>query len=176
MKAISLWQPWATLVALGAKQIETRSWEPPAALIGQRIAIHAAKHWDADSIDLCFEEPFRRVLWAHFCPEQPDFVIDHILSRQLATLPFGAIVATAKLEAVIPTKRIWLQSPTPSGLQIIVREGDYAWISAQEMAFGNYAVGRYAWLFDDIQALPEPIPWRGGQRFFEVDLPERTVV
>jgi len=26
MKAISLWQPWATLIALGLKTVETRSW------------------------------------------------------------------------------------------------------------------------------------------------------
>ncbi len=26
MKAISLWEPWATLIALGKKQYETRSW------------------------------------------------------------------------------------------------------------------------------------------------------
>ena len=26
MKAISLWQPWASAIALGAKRIETRSW------------------------------------------------------------------------------------------------------------------------------------------------------
>ena len=43
MKATTLWQPYATLVALGIKTIETRSYAPPAALIGQRIAIHAAK-------------------------------------------------------------------------------------------------------------------------------------
>ena len=29
MKAISLWQPWASLVAEGVKTIETRSWAPP---------------------------------------------------------------------------------------------------------------------------------------------------
>ncbi len=27
MKAISLWEPWATLIALGKKRYETRSWE-----------------------------------------------------------------------------------------------------------------------------------------------------
>ena len=43
MKAISLHQPWASLIAVGIKTIETRSWAPPKALIGQRIAIHAAK-------------------------------------------------------------------------------------------------------------------------------------
>ena len=43
MKAITLTQPWATLVALGIKTVETRSWAPPRNLIGQRIAIHASR-------------------------------------------------------------------------------------------------------------------------------------
>ena len=42
MKAITLHQPWASLIAEGVKTIETRSWAPPAALWGERIAIHAA--------------------------------------------------------------------------------------------------------------------------------------
>lgn len=43
MKAISIWQPHASLLLLGAKPFETRSWPVPKALIGQRVAIHAAK-------------------------------------------------------------------------------------------------------------------------------------
>lgn len=40
MKAITLTQPWATLVAIGAKRIETRSW---ATRYRGPLAIHAAK-------------------------------------------------------------------------------------------------------------------------------------
>lgn len=46
MKIITLWQPWATFIALNLKGCETRSWET-----GYRgkIAIHAAKrHIDPD--------------------------------------------------------------------------------------------------------------------------------
>jgi hypothetical protein len=43
VKALPLWQPWASLVEVGAKRIETRHWPAPAALLGQRIAIHATK-------------------------------------------------------------------------------------------------------------------------------------
>lgn len=46
MKAISLHQPWASLVMAGEKQIETRSWKPPASVIGKRVLIHAAKRVD----------------------------------------------------------------------------------------------------------------------------------
>ena len=41
MKALTLWQPWATLIATGKKQIETRSW--PTRYRGP-LAIHAGKH------------------------------------------------------------------------------------------------------------------------------------
>lgn len=41
MKAITIWQPWATLILEGAKPFEFRGWFPPRAFIGQRIAIHA---------------------------------------------------------------------------------------------------------------------------------------
>ena len=43
VKALSLWQPWASLIADGRKKIETRHWPPPPSLLGQQIAIHAAK-------------------------------------------------------------------------------------------------------------------------------------
>jgi hypothetical protein len=46
MKAITLWQPWASLIMIGAKPYEFRRWnyaDKPALarLVGQRIVIHA---------------------------------------------------------------------------------------------------------------------------------------
>ena len=46
MKAISLWQPWATFVALKWKTIETRDHDKFKKLVGQRIAIHSARKID----------------------------------------------------------------------------------------------------------------------------------
>ncbi len=43
MKALTVLQPWATLIVAGAKPYEFRRWLPPVATIGQRIIIHAAK-------------------------------------------------------------------------------------------------------------------------------------
>ena len=43
MYAVTLHLPWATLIALGVKSVETRSWPAPARLLGQVIAIHAGK-------------------------------------------------------------------------------------------------------------------------------------
>ena len=49
MKAITMWQPWATWVELGFKTIETRTHARFMSLAGQRIAIHAGKHYDNDA-------------------------------------------------------------------------------------------------------------------------------
>ena len=46
MKAITLHEPWATLIAYQVKNIETRSWPAPRSIVGQRIAIHAGKTVD----------------------------------------------------------------------------------------------------------------------------------
>lgn len=79
MKALPLWQPWASLVALGAKRVETRGY-PPSRLglhAGQRIAIHATKR--ESELWLCDYD--------YFC----DFVPDP------DALPLGALIATCTL-------------------------------------------------------------------------------
>lgn len=41
MKALTIWQPWASLIIAGAKPVEWRGWACPRWIVGQRIAIHA---------------------------------------------------------------------------------------------------------------------------------------
>ena len=46
MKALSIKQPWASLIAHGIKDIENRTWKCPQKYIGQRILIHVSKKSD----------------------------------------------------------------------------------------------------------------------------------
>ena len=85
MKVITLTQPWASLVALGAKRIETRSWTTS---YRGPLYIHAAKGFPEDARELCFEEPFRTAL-GRLSP---------------ADLPRGAVLASAYLKHVLPVK------------------------------------------------------------------------
>lgn len=41
MKALTVWQPWATLIAAGAKPYEYRGWPAHDSVQRQRIVIHA---------------------------------------------------------------------------------------------------------------------------------------
>jgi len=51
MKAISLYQPWASWIAAGMKTVETRGHDRFRSLVGQRIAIHAAQRYDGGAIE-----------------------------------------------------------------------------------------------------------------------------
>jgi activating signal cointegrator 1 len=81
MKALTLTQPWATLVAIGAKRSETRSWQTP---YRGPLAIHAALRMGREPMRLLFQEPFRQVLAAAGY-------------RPSAQMPLGVIVATCTL-------------------------------------------------------------------------------
>lgn len=154
MKALTLSQPFATLVAIGAKRIETRSWST-----GYRgpLAIHAAKGLgpvggNVGLMNLCRTEPFRSAL---------------VGTGYLGTpaLPLGAIVAVCKL------KDCRIIGQELNGDATIAADDMLSWtpILGNERAFGDYTPGRYAWLLADIRALPEPIPVRGQLGLWDVD-------
>jgi hypothetical protein len=134
MKAITLTQPWATLVAIGAKRIETRTWSTN---YRGPLAIHAAKGFPRDAIELALEEPFRSTL-------------ARAGVKRLDDLPRGAVVATARL--------VECRSTTPDMI-------DGSWVaglSDLEDAFGDYSPGRYGWVLADVEPLAEPVPARGA--------------
>ena len=41
MKALTVWQPWASLIVLGLKPYEFRPWAYKPNMVGTRVAIHA---------------------------------------------------------------------------------------------------------------------------------------
>ena len=85
VKALSLHQPWASLIAAGVKSIETRSWPPPKSLIGQRIGIHAAKK------AVAFPD-------TPVCREFNDAVNNALGHDWLGKIPTGVVVAIAILQ------------------------------------------------------------------------------
>lgn len=86
MKAITLWQLWASLLACGAKKYETRSW---ATSYRGPIAIHAAKK-DPHSIMVSLPHGLSKAIY--------DFMYTKlgIQSGALMKMPIGCIIATAE--------------------------------------------------------------------------------
>ena len=73
----------------------------------------------------------------------------------LRDLPLGALVAVVDLVDVIPTEGI-----------LIAGEG--RWPPEPELSFGNYGLGRFAWMTENLRRFKEPILWKGRQQLFDV--------
>lgn len=164
MRALTVIQPWASLIAIGAKRIETRSWETSHRGL---VAIHAAKGCDRDSRDL-FEQttssPFTRALQvgglaARVATAPRSHWYHGDRQRWTFDLPRAAIIATAVLVDCCHTG----DCDNYQDRFVFRRPGGREWpLTPQEKCFGNYQPRRFAWLLDDVRALAQPIPCRGA--------------
>ena len=147
MKALSLWQPWASLIATGAKKYETRSWETS---YRGPLLICAAKRrvWAELNHYLCRLDfvgglaPLKELpldlkgeTWVHLAPED---------------LPSGKAVTLVDLVDCLKTENLTL--------------GEYF----PEQTFGDFTPGRFAWKLENVRRFKDPFPVKGGQRLFEV--------
>lgn len=132
MKAISLWQPWASWIMWGWKMIETRTHDRFRSLEGETIAIHAARRHDKRGFDLA-----------------SDYLADWQLARCVIEEPFptGVILCTAKVECVG-----WC----------VENDARFALIECNSRRFGLY--------LKHIRVYPEPVPCKGKQGIFNIDL------
>ena len=149
MYAITLHQPWATLIALGLKNVETRSWPAPVRLLGQTFAIHAGKR----------------------LVRQPGDRIEQELRARLGeewsrAIPTGVVLATATLAGMARVKYVDLTSGhavhddgTETGCAVGAGRTEID-------PWGDFRTGRWLWLLTDVKALPEPIPAVGHQSFW----------
>lgn len=134
MKAITIKQPWATLIALGEKQFETRSWQTKYRGL---TAIHAGKSIDKEA---CKDMAIANTLMKHGIKSYKD-------------LPTGAVLATANLlecHKVLSSNFITPMAQTTGPV-----------ITNSEFWFGDYTVGRYAWELSNVEVLQEPIKSKG---------------
>jgi hypothetical protein len=137
-RAISLWQPWSSLLACGAKTIETRGYSTQCRGL---VAIHAAQKmvhvpWQEAKIIV-------NALDQNAQPLQDEDYIDG--------LPRGVVVAVVEIYGCITAEEFKAKHPH--------------WHSA-EKHFGDFTDGRFAWLTRNSYRLKEPVECKGKQGFF----------
>lgn len=162
MKTLSLWQPWATLIAIGAKQYETRSWGTSyrgplvihAAKSEQGLRDFAAEVFSVRQMGQSLERfPLVKFLPGVLSPHMP--LKDH----SLRNLPRGAAICVVDVVDCIRMTDDFIASMTE-----------------QEQAFGLWQPGRYAWHLSNPRRFYAPIPMRGSQGLFESAPPLKDLV
>lgn len=86
MKTLTLIQPWATLIMLGEKKIETRSW---STRYRGKLAIHAGKKIDKE----VFNIPYYKEIFQYY-------------GITITNIPTSCIIATCTLLDVQPTESL----------------------------------------------------------------------
>lgn len=134
MKALTLWEPWASLVAREHKRVETRIWSTK---YRGPLAIHAAKVLPPEWLGASRHSPEFQGYVARTMPEY--------FGRGAKAMPLGCVLCVVNLVSIEETA--------------VVRDG----LSEQELTFGNYEDGRYAWFFEMIEVFETPIPAKGNR-------------
>jgi hypothetical protein len=142
MKAITIWQPWAYCIASGMKPIENRYWSTS---YRGPLAIHAGRQWDKDG---AIDERVRGALSPYLTVRQryDQDAVD--AAEHPDRFMFGAIIATANLSDC----HVSMDCCLPWGDLSIGFE--YVW----------------HWVLTDVRPLANPVPMRGHQRLWNVDL------
>jgi activating signal cointegrator 1 len=145
MKTISLLQPWAQLVVMGAKRIETRSWNTS---YRGPLLIHASLG-KKSAIELCqipIQDPFAKFI------------------RHYTDLPYGAIIGKVNLVQTIAFDKNRHAIENKTGVKF---SNDVFQFSEQELAFGDFGPGRFGWLLQNPVLFKEPIPYKGSLSIWE---------
>jgi hypothetical protein len=157
MKTLTIRQPRASLIAIGVKTIETRSW---ATTYRGPLAIHAsaklasAKLANTDSRGICLQEPFLSVLL------QAGLLIPECQKCWRHHFPLGAVIATCNLVEIYVIGEDHLLSMPINKVCLVDLP------SEPERSFGDYTPGRFAWILEDVKQI-EPVPAKGKLRLWE---------
>jgi hypothetical protein len=148
MKALTIWQPWATLVMIGAKPYEFRRWdyrERQASLEVQRIVIHAGSR----PVRLAEVEDIIERMEDRISSLRAEIAMPLLLRLRAAYKGQGIVELAALLGTAILGKpksvSSLFSSPADSD-----RIDHHMW----------------AWPLTDIQPFEAPAPMRGAQGFW----------
>lgn len=146
MKALTLWQPWASLVILGAKQFETRGWF--TSYRGTLVITAAAKH--------------PKEYFNELDPDMIDAAREALGVVDFGELPRGCALGTVELRDCLKVNQLGsLLISAQSGIRALRT------LSRREMLFGDFSPGRFAWALENPEPFDSPVPVRGKQGLWD---------
>jgi hypothetical protein len=147
IRALSLRQPYASLVALGEKHVETRSFTRK--YLGP-LAIASSASWRRAAKERAFEDPDFSAAWRRH----------RNVVQSIDDLPFGMIVAVARIVAYLPSELIVAMDHKRKRSSRLILEGVPC--GESETAFGDFSRNRFGWVLADVHRIPAPVPCKGA--------------
>lgn len=155
MRCITLTEPWASLVACGAKRIETRSW---ATDYRGLLGIHAAKGMTGNDLDVAIYTTAAILA----LPESRAWRRQRPLVKDAFAETRGRILAFAELLDCVPTRSLRVSNDQERSI------GNGRWpVHPYELHLGDYTAGRWAWVLGRVWRLANPVPATGTLGLWE---------
>lgn len=159
------------------KRFETRSWPCPPSIVGTRVAFHQAKkyppaHWKAGDYRI---RGYGRTGYALEGPGLTPFRSTPRLEGCFP--PFGCIVASGVITRSLPIVDCNDMEHNGQHRLLRVRENEL-WITAKsgpprditdQLPYGDFTPGRWAWELSDVAAATDRCPWCAGQGTLDLD-------
>lgn len=177
LRAITVLQPWASLIACGAKTVETRP--RPTHHRGQ-VLVHAAARWTVEQFADNRFAVAAHLLAAGHAERWVERKQSHLSPggqwhELMPDLPLGAMVAVASIVDCVPTDIVWpwADDDEQMGGEPLPPDAGWSWagepgdtvegvlVTRREARFGDVSNGRWAYLLAGIRPLREPVPARG---------------
>ncbi len=156
MKALTIWQPWASLIVAGAKPYEFRGWRFPPSMLGQRIVIHAAaRKIDHREVSYMFEVLSKREL-----PAYARYAAETCLIAEKALPVLSRAVDGGGLPMSMGVGSAVLGEPR-NGIDIAEEFGVSRANDSNRDEHANWG-----WPMLEIEQWDTPIPARGAQGFW----------
>lgn len=154
---LTLTEPWATLVVRGEKDWETRGWSTSHRGL---LLIQAAKTMPRYAQQTCLGEPFESVLDRHgvSTPDCRPEDLGTARTQKLFSFAFGAIIGAVELTDTCAADTI---------ATLLKKMGTLR--ARQELAFGDFAFGRWALRMARPRHFEHPIPVRGSLGIWTLD-------
>jgi activating signal cointegrator 1 len=173
LRTLSLWQPYASLVACGAKTWETRGQRTH---YRGRIGIASTASTPAAVRRSLRDSSARRGGGRYLFREHlGDYSLEGESHGVVRALPQGVLLATAELADCVPM--LGHEDPSPTGGSVRIDppflwwsdiDGDVEHID-DELPFGVWEPGRWAWRLEDVKPTTERCPWCWGDGGFRED-------
>lgn len=168
MKAISIKQPWASLIVHGIKDIENRTWPCFKKYIGQRVLIHASAKNDG---------------FARFSKEQQE-AKSHLTDAVIYESKSAIIGSVQIVDCVINHPSVWAEKSMECKCPCCGKEikrhfnEDYFFCEHcdRKCIKGlHYDAPTYNWVLANPILFSEPIPAKGKLSFWESELTEEQI-
>lgn len=139
-KVFTLQQPWATLLCLGAKIIETRGFDTKKRGV---VLISASKNFSDENKEIASTGIFRDVLVkAGFLTIKP--ILPGVATEFCFDMPKGCIIGSVNIIDTAKTNELQLMADANVPLKVMGENAPKDW--KHELEFGDYSKGRYGWL------------------------------